>query len=1352
MTGTPEGLEGDPRRRASATVRGFQYQFWRTVEAWIDLSPEELLFVEGAEDFDRIRAGEGTAVQVKDDRASGPLTLSSDKTLGALANFWNSVKGNRGRKVSFKFMTTAEAGAEKDGFRGRKGVEIWNLCARSPLEACPDDVAAIRKFLLTKTSLNAELREFIERAAPDAIHRQLIQPVEWLYDQPALEDLREIVAARLLERRHELTVSDARRLANELQQAVIDAAISKTRDPLTYIALVERLHKATNLEIPRESLRRREASSDAIDRLIATGLGQSLSELPALTEATDAFAAPVPRSKAWPRPELLAQIRSGLVGGLVFVDGGAGMGKTTLLLQALEDRAPVLWAALRDRTVREMADICRYLVRRVVSGPAQPHVVLDDLNPEGDPRSLEDPLRRLGEALRARQGALAIVSYRPAGPRMASILGLPRSAAVRVPALEESEIAELMITEGCAGQQARKLARVVWLHTSGHPQLVAARIEALKASSFPNPTVDEILDQPREIQDARAEALHVIRTMLPEGARDLLYRLSLAIPPFKRSHALRIGEGDPRIARCGEMFERLVGPWVEQTLSDRYRISALASRAGHDLLPPDGAKRAHAQIATALLAERTLSVSEFSGAIAHALAGGADPQLAVAVRVFLTASRDLKERLAPELSWAAAIGTERGTDLRVDNRAVRQVFRLFQWEVAGLAAPDNLEPLARVMELEFAAASDEPGGALVRVLYLSKQLLQISHPISPDRIVRHSLELWRLTERAEREGVEIGRALPPLYPGLERPMLADLFAASLVPRVREVSDLRSLISALEELPAPDRDRLLDAFKTDDGELRVLFNGPWVTLKRGEAAGFEDFASALEQAVAAGRRWQHRPWMRAGARALSAILDEMLDRPDEARRVVMATMEEAGASTNLADQLAVIAFNRREYDTALETWQRILPGWDADKLAYDLQPVFSTRCAAIAAARLEKWDVAARLFGEAINRSADLGMRPWRVGLLGDKGYALWRSGDRRGAVAALREAVEDLEKLPNRPESFAEYAVQKLVGHTLAWLSDAGGHAEPAPGMCSNLDPDERIKELPPAPTVQAWFLVYELARRAGDDSTASAAVARFREAPFSFLRAMAARDALEHQLKSRTLEGILRLATTTAMEMAKSAERKSLPTPEPDPPGLTGQITEPLIAGYIRPTLWSGLMLARVLGQNIKELIAAWRNETDGNESLVLDELDLADEQSGMAAGELATILRDTRQPGERRYLAAVLLLGREDTSPRDALYAQVTLFYAARDCELLRDTGGAALDELMRRDWLRFCDNPFMLSLPRLYVGAIREACESADRGWPASARIILKASPTTNLTIPDDMRAKLEAIALRADVDYC
>jgi len=42
---------------ANAAVQGFIYQFWRTVEAWIELDPEELLYVEGGEDFDIVWFG-----------------------------------------------------------------------------------------------------------------------------------------------------------------------------------------------------------------------------------------------------------------------------------------------------------------------------------------------------------------------------------------------------------------------------------------------------------------------------------------------------------------------------------------------------------------------------------------------------------------------------------------------------------------------------------------------------------------------------------------------------------------------------------------------------------------------------------------------------------------------------------------------------------------------------------------------------------------------------------------------------------------------------------------------------------------------------------------------------------------------------------------------------------------------------------------------------------------------------------------------------------------------------------------------------------------------------------------------
>jgi hypothetical protein len=138
------GLKGDTRRSAGATIRGFLYQFWRTVEAWIELEPEELLFVEGAEDFDCVGPGEATAAQVKDTRGSGSLTLGTADAIDSLGNFWKVKKDNPGRKIRFRFITTAEIGTEKDGFASEKGIEVWDLCRRSPLSVCSRHVEKIR--------------------------------------------------------------------------------------------------------------------------------------------------------------------------------------------------------------------------------------------------------------------------------------------------------------------------------------------------------------------------------------------------------------------------------------------------------------------------------------------------------------------------------------------------------------------------------------------------------------------------------------------------------------------------------------------------------------------------------------------------------------------------------------------------------------------------------------------------------------------------------------------------------------------------------------------------------------------------------------------------------------------------------------------------------------------------------------------------------------------------------------------------------------------------------------------------------------------------------------------------------
>lgn len=1345
--GAPEVLRGDPRRRASAAVRGFMYQFWRTVQAWIELEPEDVLFVEGAEDFDVISAGEATAVQIKDNRASGALTLGNAVAINALNHFWKLKADNRGLRVRFKFITTADPGWEKKGPPDRKAVEIWNLCQESSISSCTADVESLRQVLLGQENVDGSLRQFLETAPVEIVKERLIDPVEWLHNQPALEGVEAIVVGRLvmLGESRSLSARDAEALARQLYMMVQRAATARSPQRLDFLAFSKELDRATIIEVPRESLQQHGKFVEVIGQWVAATakIGAGLLRV---MEGPGTFAVPVVARSVWRRQHLIDRVRSALTGGMAYLDGGVGIGKTTLLRQAIEPGQEVFWAQLRGRPDLEVAGMCSVLVHHVATAEGRPVVVLDDLNPEDDPRALERELGRLTAVIRSRAGALAISAYRPAGPRLTSILGLENEGRISVPAFQDEEVAAYLAGAGCPVERVCVLSRLVWLHTGGHPQLVAARVSALRKEGFPQPAPEDILAQPKDIRDARTEALATVRSVLPEDARSMLYRLSLVVPAFRRTHALRIGSGSPGASRPGEAFERLAGPWLEEVAPDHFKVSALVSMAGEQALTPDHVKQLHGDIATAFLAERVMTPSEFGGVMVHALAGEAEEQLAIAAQLFLTASQEIKKTLAREMPWMAGAGVDPGTLLPVSDRAARQFVRLMQLDVAALVSPQRLDALVRATEADFAAQSDDLAEILPRLLYLSKLLICTDLRMAPRTIIACVLEVERLAGKAGRHGEHFLGGGERLSRGGRTLSLGDLFVVSLVPRIRTSEDIQALVIAFDALGESDRTLLLNCFGSEDGELRILFLAPWVSLGSDDRRGFREYAQALAEALSAGRRWKHAAWMRGAARARSAVLDEMLGRREEAETLLADVAAEVGWSFSLEDQLAGIAFNYQDDARALEIWERILPRWTSDRLLHDSQPVFGTRHAAISAARLGRWDQAAALFSQAWKRAERFSMHAWRLGLLGDRGYALWQTGDRKAAIRVFAKAVSDLEKLPNKPESFSEYAVQKLVGHVLSHLTDPNKVLEIRPGMCSDLKPDERIRELPPTPPAFLWLFLGSLAELAGEVGLAKHYADKHRDVPFAFLRAMAARESLHRIIRSRKLAGIFEAAVKVAegMEQARERERQGLQPAEPDPPGLKGELTERSVGTYIRPALCAAILQAKVLGEDIATLVEGWRTEAGSAQSALRDELDVWLRYAVAGSAELGSALRDTESTPELRATAAVFLVGRDDTGPDDALYAEAVILVSAAAYTIVRDAAGASFDRLVRKDWRRLCERRFLLRNPGLYVGAIRQACESPTTGWSAAARIVLTAAPTTQLNLPETMRAALEALA--------
>jgi hypothetical protein len=123
-------LIGDPARQAPDLHKGLVYQIWRSVEAWVNLAEDELLCLEGAEDYDVVSKTSGVTVQIK--ATVGNITLRSKAVISALNSFWLIKNKHQDKQIWLRFITTSPITTEKGNPFGvdSKGLEVWiQLCA-----------------------------------------------------------------------------------------------------------------------------------------------------------------------------------------------------------------------------------------------------------------------------------------------------------------------------------------------------------------------------------------------------------------------------------------------------------------------------------------------------------------------------------------------------------------------------------------------------------------------------------------------------------------------------------------------------------------------------------------------------------------------------------------------------------------------------------------------------------------------------------------------------------------------------------------------------------------------------------------------------------------------------------------------------------------------------------------------------------------------------------------------------------------------------------------------------------------------------------------------------------------------
>ncbi|MDP6926434.1 MAG: hypothetical protein QGG84_05040, partial [Rhodospirillales bacterium] len=601
--------------------------------------------------------------------------------------------------------------------------------------------------------------------------------------------------------------------------------------------------------------------------------------------------------------------------------------------------------------------------------------------------------------------------------------------------------------------------------TSGHPQLVHARISVLEANGFPAPESRDILETPEAVLDVHAEARRLL-ALLERPSRELIYRLSLTINALSRDQIVAIAAAPPALLEPGNALDRLIGPWIEQIGEGIFRVSPLVRNSGEAVHGADWVRTNHSRVAWALLRGRTLTPYDVSAVLFHALASRDEAAIARLAFGLMDASTEVWRAIGDATFWLLHIGVATNLEAPVQNRATLFMFRVMQLRIA---MATGHEALAGIVDRALDEFPPDDNSTLARVgrhILLSEVLLRSDKAQSLPQSLGWALEYVQASGNIG--DVFDSEALATLDPSFIGPSGSQDFAViagfGLFQKIENRTDLHNLVTGLE----PWSDNLLRRtfwmFEQDELLACHVLDRVWLAELKLEAPAWADLLGIYERFYVLVLRCGLNALARAAAKTILRTIDENLEAPATALERAAEFVAEIGDSPSLQAGRALVIMHAGDNVAALDLWRSALPRWKTSDA--DLAPSVSYRAAAIAAARLVYWDESAELFLAGTKRIPAGGQATFRIGMIMDAGFAYWKAGNNAQALFCFATGIEELDRIQTGADVDPGYSLQRRASHTLMWVniivsgSSTTNFSEPLPGFCSQFDPmdGERVR------------------------------------------------------------------------------------------------------------------------------------------------------------------------------------------------------------------------------------------------------------------------------------------------------
>jgi len=1057
-------------RQAVNSLRGYIYQIYQTLSAWLTLGEDEILLLEVAEDFAVLAKGELTATQVKDTPASGSVTLRTKSVSSAINTLWRFQNANPDKIVRINYLTTSEIGTEK-GLTfpdNHNGLNYWCVAAREGTNVEP-----LRQALLS-LDLLVEIKDFVKVATPDELRDRIFRRITWVcgtHDRIALD---QIIRDRLvyLGERQGFSPSDSERAKDTLVGAILNTIIRKSDRILSRAELLRIFEKSATISVPATTAR----------QLIEVGLRSQVRFSPDLVSGTGIIVkvahVPLP-PRVIDRKALVSELISGMGRlGSVWLHGSSGLGKTVLAqLIARQSKRDWLLVQLRDCSPAEL----EYRLCRVLQASQSGRIgglILDDF-PTKYAHSARLRLAMLANEVHRMNGSLLVTSAKPPSANTQSCFGENGALVVEVPYLSREEVSEL-VTLGDG--DAEKWAGVIHAFCGfGHPQLVQARISGLQQRNWPD---DELLAgipvfgaPAKEVEGERDSIRERLLSELSQNTRELLYRLTLLVGYFDRELAITVGEVHPAIERPGEALDILLGPWVEALASDRFRVSPLVSSAGIQSLCKPIQMEVHKRIVDQLIARHPFPADFLGMLLSHALVSRHERGLMWLTMAILNTRDEDRTMISEHLFVLPLLDAQQ--PLFKENIHVSAMLRLAQFRVAAWAnKTDCLPGIADQLITEARMIDHKEIADGFLYLAISSVIVEQSLRISPRKWMPLIRELEQLLN-GQGALIEHVRELYVIKEGLNGLSVPQFLFAIRASALRSIGELVELFTELDGLEEDRRSLLLSSLDRIPHGRRLMIDAPWLAeMREGKLNGVAA-AGTYAQVTAVAEKWRERDIAVECECARAVMLNEYADDSEGALASLGEAERKHPNNPRLLRERAKIYYSNGDHGTALATIEQVVDAIPKDD---HIERAFALREAAVSATKtghLQKaGDYFAKAYGAAA-AAAGVGMQRMAIGLKADCALVKFQSGDGGDAIELIRQAIMDAEQLDPKADTkagFCRLVLPQLILWMQAQVKKIGPTQCDFPmvvGCCSNPDPPDRVIDMPCPPLLASW---YELA------------------------------------------------------------------------------------------------------------------------------------------------------------------------------------------------------------------------------------------------------------------------------------